>query len=313
MNGAVNRFKKTEYQMKKISVLVFLILFLILESCVSSKVFNDLESRYSKMKNERNALDKSRDSLQQEWDRLHSQWQETTQYLDRARDSVQKGLEEFETLEKAYALLQQNSESKIKERIAANNALLKEIALKETELQSRSERVDQLEQMIENQKDALNELKERLSNALLNFEGKGLTVEQRNGKVYVSMENKLLFKSGKWNVEAQGKKALRQLAVVLEENPDISVLIEGHTDNEPFPAKGALESNWDLSTKRATAVVAILLENDLVLPQNLTAAGRSEYLPIAPNSTVLGRASNRRIEIILSPPLDEITELLQTN
>jgi chemotaxis protein MotB len=265
------------------------------------------------MKNERNTLEKSKDSLQQEWDRLHSQWQETTQYLDRSRDSVQKGLQEIETLEKAYALLQQNSESKIKERIAANNALLKEIALKESELQSRSERVDQLEQMIENQKAALNQLKERLSNALLNFEGKGLTVEQRNGKVYVSMENKLLFKSGKWDVENQGKKALLQLAEVLEENPDISVLIEGHTDNEPFPAKGSLESNWDLSTKRATAVVAILLENDLVLPQNLTAAGRSEYLPIAPNSTVQGRASNRRIEIILSPPLDEITELLQTN
>jgi chemotaxis protein MotB len=181
------------------------------------------------------------------------------------------------------------------------------------ELQSRSERVDQLEAMIQNQKQALDELKERLSNALLNFKGKGLTVEQRNGKVYVSMENKLLFKSGRWDIEPQGKNALRELASVLEENPDISILIEGHTDNVPFSPKGQLESNWDLSTKRATAVVNILLENEQILPQNLTAAGRSEFVPIAPNSSAEGRAANRRIEVVLSPSLDEITSLLETN
>ena len=137
-----------------------------------------------------------------------------------------------------------------------------------------------------------------------------MTVEQRNGKVYVSMENKLLFQSGRWDIEAEGKKAIRQLAAVLQDNPDISILIEGHTDNVPFSGQGGLESNWDLSTKRATAVVNILLENDQLLPQNLTAAGRSEYIPIAPNSTPEGRASNRRIEVILSPQWDEINALL---
>ena len=100
---------------------------------------------------------------------------------------------------------------------------------------------------------------------------------------------------------------------MLEENPDISILIEGHTDNIPFSAKGQLESNWDLSTKRATAVVKILLENDQILPENLTAAGRSEYMPIAPNSSSEGRASNRRIEVVLSPSLDKITSLLESN
>ena len=93
---------------------------------------------------------------------------------------------------------------------------------------------------------------------------------------------------------------------------DISILIEGHTDNIPFSAKGQLESNWDLSTKRATAVVKILLENDQILPENLTAAGRSEYMPIAPNSSSEGRASNRRIEVVLSPSLDKITSLLES-
>ncbi|MGD2005551.1 MAG: OmpA family protein, partial [Flavobacteriaceae bacterium] len=130
--------------------------------------------------------------------------------------------------------------------------------------------------------------------------------------VYVSMQNKLLFRSGQWQVGTEGKQALQQLAQVLAENPDIAVLIEGHTDNVPYQGKGPLEGNWDLSTKRATAVVNLLLKNSQVLPQNLTAAGRSEYLPIGPNSSSEGRAANRRIEVILSPNLDEISALLNT-
>ena len=161
-------------------------------------------------------------------------------------------------------------------------------------------------------KKILNDLKNRISNALLNFKGKGLSIKQRNGKVYVSMENKLLFKSGRWNIELQGKQALVRLSKVLEENPDISILIEGHTDNIPFTSRGAMESNWDLSTKRATAVVKTLLENNKILPQNLTAAGKSEFVPIAPNTSVDGRAANRRIEIILSPSLDKIMELINS-
>ena len=294
-----------------LTVLFFLLI--SFSSCVSTKVFNDLEARYAEVKLERNALIKSRDSLQQSWDKQNSDLQQVQSHLKGARDSISEALNELKEWEQKYILLKENSEEKIQGSIAENNALLKEIALRKTELQSRSERVDQLEAMIQNQKQALDELKERLSNALLNFKGKGLTVEQRNGKVYVSMENKLLFKSGRWNIEPQGKNALRELASVLEENPDISILIEGHTDNVPFSPKGQLESNWDLSTKRATAVVNILLENEQILPQNLTAAGRSEFVPIAPNSSAEGRAANRRIEVVLSPSLDEITSLLETN
>jgi chemotaxis protein MotB len=291
----------------------FLFLLLGVSSCVSTKVFNDLELRYAQMKDQRIALEKEQDSLQQSWDRLNDKSNETSLYLKRSRDSVAQAIKEIQSLEKEFTLLKENSDLKIQESIAKNNTLLKQIALKETELQSRGARVDQLEQMIEDQKKALNDLKERLSSALLNYKGKGLTVEQRNGKVYISMENKLLFKSGSWVVEAEGVQALEQLAKVLEENPEITVLIEGHTDNVPFTSKGALESNWDLSTKRATAVVQILLKNKQILPQNLTAAGRSEYVPIAPNSSAEGRAANRRIEVVLSPSLDEITTLLEAN
>jgi chemotaxis protein MotB len=296
--------------MKKRSFLVLLTIVLTASSCVSTKVFNDLESRYAILKMERNALEKSKDSIQQAWNILDGKWQETEGYLKRSRDSVSNALEQLKTLRKEYALLEQNSDQKIQESIGSNNALLKEIAIKEAQLLARSERVDQLEQLMSEQKQALLELKQRLTDALLNFEGKGLTVEQRNGKVYVSMENKLLFKSGSWNVGGEGQKALSQLGTVLAENPDIVVMIEGHTDNVPFSPKEALESNWDLSTKRATAVVNILLKNDLILPQNLTAAGRSEYVPIAPNSDAMGRAANRRIEVILSPQWDEINALL---
>ena len=291
----------------------FALLLLSVSSCVSTKVFNDLEVRYAQMKDQRIALEKEQDSLQQSWDRLNDKSNQTSLYLKRSRDSVAQAIKEIQSLEKEFALLKENSDLKIQESIAKNNTLLKQIALKETELQSRGARVDQLEQMIEDQKEALNDLKERLSSALLNYKGKGLTVEQRNGKVYISMENKLLFKSGSWVVEAEGVQALEQLAKVLEKNPEITVLIEGHTDNVPFTSKGALESNWDLSTKRATAVVQILLKNKQILPQNLTAAGRSEYVPIAPNSSAEGRAANRRIEVVLSPSLDEITTLLEAN
>lgn len=292
---------------------ILFIVFFFCSSCVTTKVFNDLEVRYYEMKTQSNALKNSKDSIQKSWVKLNEKWNETKSYLKRSRDSINSGLNEIKILQDEYFLLKENSDQKIKENIEKNNSLIKEIAIKETELQSRLDLVNELEKMINEQKTSLNQLKESLSDALLNFEGKGLTVKQRNGKVYISMENKLLFKSGKWDIEREGKKALTQLSRVLEKNPDISILIEGHTDNVPFTSIGDVESNWDLSTKRATAVVKILLKNNQILPQNLTAAGRSEYLPIAPNSSKEGRASNRRIEVILSPSLEKITKLLEIN
>ena len=291
---------------------ILFIITLCVTNCVSTKVFNDLESRYSKVKIEKNKLQNSEDSLQQSLDKLDLKLSETQAYLEISRDSTKLGIKVNELLNEELDLVKKNSTLKIQENIAKNNALIKKIAIKETELLSRAERIDRLEKIISSQKKILSDLKNRISEALLNYRGKGLSIKQRNGKVYISMENKLLFKSGKWNIELQGKQALIRLSKVLEENPDISILIEGHTDNIPFTSKGALESNWDLSTKRATAVVKILLENNNILPQNLTAAGKSEFVPIASNTTIEGRAANRRIEIILSPSLDKIIELINS-
>ncbi|GAL66371.1 flagellar motor rotation protein MotB [Jejuia pallidilutea] len=191
--------------------------------------------------------------------------------------------------------------------MAAENERLEKL---KKALEERSSRIAELENVIATKDAAMTQLKNAISRALTDFEGKGLTVEQRGGKVYVSMENKLLFQSGSWAVNTDGKVAVRSLGNVLAENPDIAVLIEGHTDNVPYSGNGALTSNWDLSTKRATAIVNILRENTAINPENLTAAGRGEYAPIATNDTEEGRAKNRRIEVILTPKLDELSRLL---
>ena len=164
--------------------------------------------------------------------------------------------------------------------------------------------------MIAAKDEAMSKLKDAISRALTDFEGKGLTVEQRDGKVYVSMENKLLFNSGSWAVGNEGRQAVQQLGNVLADNPDIAILIEGHTDNVPYTGNSQLSGNWDLSTKRATAIVNILRENANINPENLTAAGRGEFALIASNDSAEGKAKNRRIEVILTPKLDEISKLL---
>ena len=295
---------------KKIA-LVGVLLF-ALQSCVSSRVFNDLEERYAQLKMDYEALSQKKDSLNM----AALAWKKRSDSLVQKLAQTQSSLSTLEIahrqLQKEFSLLQKSSDSSIQKALVENSSLLEQIEEKQQQLALRSQRVSELESLMMAQEKALNSLKQRLSDALLNFEGKGLTVEPRNGKVYVSMQNKLLFRSGQWKVGKEGKQALQQLATVLAENPDIAVLIEGHTDNVPYKGKGAVEGNWDLSTKRATAVVQILLENGLVLPQNLTAAGRSEFLPVGPNSTSEGRTANRRIEVILSPNLNEISVLLNT-
>ena len=295
---------------KKILSLSFLLL--SLSACVSNRVFNDLESRYAELKDNFNRQTKTIESLNEELKDLTEKYVTQEASIQQTEDSLNLKQQKLEQLESSLDLLKLQSESALKERIMENEGLLKKIAERENELADRMARVEELEGLIARQKQAMRNLKERLSDALLNFEDKGLTVEARDGKVYVSMENKLLFKSGSWTVEAAGQNAIKSLAGVLAENPDIAILIEGHTDNVPYRGKGPLKGNWDLSTKRATAIVNQLLENPDIIPQNLTAAGRGEYLPIAPNSTRSGRAANRRIEVVLSPQLDEISQIINT-
>jgi len=150
-------------------------------------------------------------------------------------------------------------------------------------------------------------------NALSGYADKGLSVEMKNGKVYVMLEERLLFATGSIVVDAKGVDALKDLAKVLEKNPDINILIEGHTDNVPMKGTGDMKDNWDLSVMRATSVVKIITSNSKVSPTRLTAAGRGEFIPLDKSNTVEGRKKNRRIEVILTPKLDEILKVLETN
>lgn len=300
-------------------------------SCVSTKVYKDLEERYANVKAERNALtDENQDlktannKLSNAYAALNKKYESATAERDKLRQEYDALAANLKTLQASYDALEKNSNSAIAANVAQNKKLLAELEEKERklaqestrlaeikkELDARSKRVNELESLIAAKDAAMKSLKDAISRALLDFEGKGLTVEQRDGKVYVSMENKLLFQSGSWAVGSEGRRAVMQLGSVLAQNPDISVLIEGHTDDVPYKGSGQVQNNWDLSVKRATAIVNILRENGNISPQNLTAAGRSEYAPVDTNTTSEGRAKNRRIEIILTPKLDEVSKLL---
>ncbi|MCX6310466.1 MAG: OmpA family protein [Bacteroidetes bacterium] len=178
------------------------------------------------------------------------------------------------------------------------------------ELRKREMRVNELQSALNTKDSAIAAIQNKVKNALLSFEGKGLTVHEKDGKVYVSMDEKLLFSSGSIVVQPEGVKALKQLAKVLEQNADISIMVEGHTDDLAYKGVGDMKDNWDLSVMRATSVVKILLSNGNIDPKRITAAGRGEYFPLDPAKTTDARAKNRRTEIILTPKLDELFKVL---
>ena len=314
---------------KKISILV--ISLSLFSSCVSKKIYTELEDKYANLKKEHRQISDENQSLTESRNTLLNDLEKLNRALDIAikeRDQLRLDIAATKTnlanLKASYKALEENSSASIAANSKKNRELLAQLEAKEQslaaeserlsklekELQSRSQRVAELENVIASKDASMRKLKDAISKALTNFEGKGLTVEQRDGKVYISMENKLLFGSGSWSVGNEGRKAVQQLGSVLAENPEIAILIEGHTDDVPYKGNAQLSGNWDLSTKRATAIVNILRENTLINPENLTAAGRGEYAPIATNDSAEGKAKNRRIEVILTPKLDEISKLL---
>jgi chemotaxis protein MotB len=183
------------------------------------------------------------------------------------------------------------------------------LALKERELERREKRIKELESIIKRQDSIAKRLNRLLREALLGFDSDELTIEIKDGKVYVSMSDKLMFASGKAEVQDKGKEALSVLAKVLKKNPEFEILVEGHTDNVPI-STSKFKDNWDLSVARATSMVRLLEIEHNLDPDRLTASGRGEHSPKASNSTKEGRAKNRRTEIILSPNLNEIMEYL---
>jgi chemotaxis protein MotB len=302
-------------------------------SCVSKKIYQDLENKYADLKKEHNALSDENTALKTDKNQLETDKNKLQSELDKTKAERDKLAADYaatkknlDNLKASYAALEKDSNDALEANINKNRQLLAELEAKQKalaaeqdrlnklkkDLEASSTRLAELEKMMADKEAAMKKLKETLSKSLKAFEGKGLTVTEKDGKVYVSMENKLLFESGSWTVGSEGKKAVDLVGKVLGDNPEISVLIEGHTDNDKITGTigGGVENNWDLSTKRATAIVNILSANAKVKKENLTAAGRGEYAPLMSNESAEGKAKNRRIEIILTPKLDEISKML---
>lgn len=176
-----------------------------------------------------------------------------------------------------------------------------------TSLADREAKLAKLQAELDQKDQAMKALKDRVSQALTGFEGKGLTVSEKNGQIYVSLENKLLFPSGSTTVDSKGREALSNLAKAIANEKDLNIMVEGHTDTDKVLGGAAFKDNWDLSVLRATSVVRILQESASVDPTRITAAGRGEYLPADPND----KAKNRRIEVILAPDLKQLYELVK--
>ncbi|GAB5539024.1 MAG: OmpA family protein [Salibacteraceae bacterium] len=326
-------------------VITSLLIAAAITSCVPSKQYNDLKATQEKcekqrqdLTNENRKLKASNDefaadleSLSKKFAQLKSDTIELGQrirqtqikqveldsrnkeLLNRLKNANDQGSKENRKLVDILRDTQEDllkREDRLRDLERQLNAKEKRLADLEIELQKREARVKELEAIIAEKDAAVRALKDRIANALLGFKDKGLTVEQRNGKIYVSLEAKLLFPSGSTVINADGKQALIDLSEVIRDEKDITILVEGHTDTDPYNGSGAIKDNWDLSVMRATSVVKIMTNEGKVDQNMLTAAGRGEYVPIAPNNTAEGKAKNRRIEIILTPNLDKLFEII---
>jgi len=231
--------------------------------------------------------------------------------LQKTKDSLQIKEDNLTLLQVQLEKKEENLnqlQTELADRNNKLNILEKELQTKKEELEKQSQQLLELQKVLNAKDSIVLALKNKVTEALLGFQDKGLSVDMRNGKVYVSLEEKLLFKFGSSDIDPNGEKALKELAKVLELNTDINILIEGHTDNI-----GDKNYNWDLSVKRATSVVKVLTKYSKIDPTRLTAAGKGQFMPIDPANTDAARQKNRRTEIILSPKLDELLKILENN
>ncbi len=330
--------------MSRIS-LIILSVFLI-SSCITPKVYNELLDKHeiakkNLTKNEKlilelreNLDDKERDITN--LNTLVEQLRKDSIALNNDLVSCQK---KYDDLSTTYDLLTSKSSRYMAEKAKETKELLSQLETTQSELfakedqlnkstleleekerklldsqnelELRSLRVAELEAIINRKDSMVTALKQKISKALIGLEGDGLTIEQRNGKVYISLEEDLLFASGKYEINQTGKQALDKLSDALSYQKDLEILVEGHTDSIPLSGRGLVKDNWDLSVMRATSVVKRLTSNTNLDPTQLIAAGRSEFVPISSNLTSEGRGENRRIEMILSPNLDDLFKLLE--
>lgn len=326
----------------------FILGFVFLSSCVTQKKYNELQALSDKYLNDKqdceNKLNKSESSLEdknaeltQLTSSLNALKDEKAQ-LNLKKEQLEKELANYKAMNQSLSdskdqlLTEASSKQKqlnealaqkereldaISAEQAALDAQLKareaEVKLAQQENEAKNKRIKELEESLLAKDKAIQELKTNINTALKGFSSDEVQVVEKDGKLHVSLSENLLFKSGSFDVDSKGEDAIVKLASVLNQQNDFDILVEGHTDDDPFNGSGQLKDNWDLSVKRATSVVRILTNKGGVESAKVAASGRSEYIPVASNETKEGKAKNRRTEIILSPKLDKILDLLNKN
>jgi chemotaxis protein MotB len=272
-------------RLSHLSALLLLAAVATTPSCVSSKKYKELQAQNSDLTQTRDQLQAQKTALEQEKARTEEELRQRLLSRNQQVNQLNQSLSGAE---------QQNSQ------LSAN-------------LKDREQKLADLQRSLEEKDKAVQALRKRVADALLGFNAQDLQVNLRNGKVYVSLSEQLLFKSGSTKVDPRGQEALRKLATALKGNQDVNVLVEGHTDNVPI-ARGTagMKDNWDLSVLRATEIVRLLTEAGMT-PEQVTPSGRSQFVPIAQNDSPQNKALNRRTEIILTPKLDELFQILEQN
>ena len=305
---------------------LFLAVAVTLASCVSTKKYNALETSNNKLRKEYKVSQAELDALKDEKDNLLAENQGLKNEvvdLNKNRAQLEQQLQdkrnELENMKLRYDTTMENYLQQVGVKNRALNSANAMLKAKETELNEKeknlealqkdyevkNKRLEEVNKALAAKQKEVNAIKTKISDALVGFQNKGLQVETKDGKVYVSMEDKLMFASGSWAVSKEGLQAIKELAKILEENKDLNISVEGHTDNLAYNGSGNVKDNWDLSVMRATAIVKEILKAGKIAPERISASGRGEYAPKAPNTTADNRAKNRRTEIILTPKLGE--------
>ncbi len=329
----------------KILLLLVFALSLFVISCVPARQLQDEKTRREKAESELAAMRADFDKMSATNTELNENMTTMTKQIAALeRDtsitgiSLRKMTNQYDKVNSLYEELNRKYEELLKinasetQKISTELQLTQEqLAIKEAELKKlenelnirkqnldqmqadlllKEKRIMELESIINKKDSIMKELRNKLTVALKGFENNGLTIVEKDGKIYVSLDESLLFASGSWTVNAKGKDALMKLSNVLADNPDIAIMVEGHTDNLAYKGSGQVKDNWDLSVMRATSVTKIILNNKSVDPKRLISAGRGEYFPIDGANNSEARQKNRRTEIILTPNMDEFMRIL---
>jgi len=313
---------------------IYLTLAATLAACVPARQMEEMTSKKEQLESENQLLKSSNQDLEAQLAEMTTNYDTyKAKHAALVRDTTEFGTRfrqiriQYDKLNELNDMMISKNGNLMKEAAEENRRLLDELektrielqkkeddldakqnnlAVLNEELKEREMRLSEMQELLARQESASNALKDKIAKALLGFADKGLTVYQKNGKVYVGMEANLLFPSGSTVINPEGKKAIIDLAKAIEDQADLEIIVEGHTDTDKMSSSSIPRDNWELSVLRSTAVVKIMTENSKVDPKILSAAGRSEYLPVDPDD----KSKNRRIEVIISPNLDELYQVI---